>query len=181
MSFQPAVPTVPTAEEALERMIRSYERYYNINRETPMPPFAAEAVFSAHNEQYFLIKSAKWAEMDSHEFVFFAQEDTLTEEKAQKLADLAWQEGLRRADPKPNHRNTDTVLIVVCRSMEPAAAALIKKTNPSQSYRFGLWGWSNFKWIAYATCDGMTVTNRHGQSLRDLVCNIEKKRKGENT
>ena len=169
-------------EEALEIVLRSYQRYYNINRETPMAPFAAEAVFSAHNEQYFLIKSAKWAEMDAHEYVFFAVEDRLDAGRAKELADLAWEEGLRRTEPKPNHRNSDTILIVLCREMTPDAAELIRKTNPSRSYRFGLWGWSNFKWIASEITEGKTACNRRGQSLKSLVSNIEKSiRKGENS
>ena len=169
---KPSPVPVHSPEDALEAMLRSYQRYYNINRETPMEPFAAEAVFSAHNEQYFLIKSAKWAEMDSNEYVFFATEEVLDAGRAEELAALAWEEGLRRTDPKPNHRNSDTILIVLCGKLTPEAAEVIRKTNPGRSYRFGLWGWSNFKWIAVEIPEGKTACNRHGQSLKNLVGKI---------
>ena len=47
-----------TPGEALERVLRSYQTYYNIKTEAVEPPFAAEAIFGSHNEQYFLIKKA---------------------------------------------------------------------------------------------------------------------------
>ena len=43
--------------EALEKVLISYRRYYNILREDEVEaPFVAEALFRSHNEQYFLIK-----------------------------------------------------------------------------------------------------------------------------
>ena len=58
-----------TPGEALERVLRSYQTYYNIKTEAVEPPFAAEAIFGSHNEQYFLIKKAKVADIDTNETV----------------------------------------------------------------------------------------------------------------
>lgn len=60
-----------TPGEALERVLRSYQTYYNIKTEAVEPPFAAEAIFGSHNEQYFLIKKAKVADIDTNETVYF--------------------------------------------------------------------------------------------------------------
>lgn len=56
-----------TPGEALGRILRSYQTYYNIKTEAVEPPFAAEAIFGSHNEQYFLIKKAKVADIDTNE------------------------------------------------------------------------------------------------------------------
>ena len=64
-----------TPGEALERVLRSYQTYYNIKTEAVEPPFAAEAIFGSHNEQYFLIKKAKVADIDTNETVYFATEE----------------------------------------------------------------------------------------------------------
>lgn len=156
-------------DAALEKILTSYQTYYTINREHPMEPFAAEAEFRLHDEVYFLIKQAKWAEQDSFEYVFFAVMPELDEAAAESLSDLAWKECLRRANPKPNHRNTDVQLVILCSHMTEGARKKIRRTNPYKSYRFGLWGWSTMKWIAYETEEGKTACNRRGESLRDLL------------
>ena len=163
----PAVTVSP--EEALEKLLRSYERYYDINRESPLAPFAAEASFSAHGEQYFLIKSAKWAEIDSHEFIYFALEQELTPERVEELCGLAWEDGLKKADPKPNHRNSDVIPFIVCRHMTPEAERRARAVKKSVSYRFGLWGWSNFKLAVLEAGSGKTAANRHGKPLLSLI------------
>ena len=83
-----------------DKLLKSYSTYYNINTEAPAAPFFAEASFKAHNEQYFLVKSAKLSEFDSKEFVFFAHVDTLDDKNLAGLDEKAWTEGLGRAEIK---------------------------------------------------------------------------------
>ncbi|MBQ5999506.1 MAG: hypothetical protein IJL70_08570 [Treponema sp.] len=54
-----------------EKIINAFNRYYDISTENIAGPFCAEAVFKSHGEQYFLVKSAKVADIDSNDFVFF--------------------------------------------------------------------------------------------------------------
>ena len=72
-------------EEVLERALRSYMAYYDVERETPEEPFAAEAAFHSHSSTYFLTKSATIGEAESNEYVFFALADRLDEELFRKL------------------------------------------------------------------------------------------------
>ena len=78
-----------TPGEALERVLRSYQTYYNIKTEAVEPPFAAEAIFGSHNEQYFLIKKAKVADIDTNETVYFATEESLSKERLLELDAIA--------------------------------------------------------------------------------------------
>ncbi|MBQ9643351.1 MAG: hypothetical protein IJV26_04860 [Lachnospiraceae bacterium] len=156
----------------LERLLKQYERYYTINRENPVEPFAAEAEFSIHGEEYFLLKSAKYAEMDSREIAFYALVDKLDDEKLTELDERAWEEGLSRVDVKQNHRNTDISLFIVADEIDPLTAARIKKLRRYKSYRFGLWGWSGYRLVAYELNSGKKVSNYLGRSLEKLFANM---------
>ena len=69
-----------TKEELLGKVLNSYRAYYDVNTETPEPPFVAEAVFHSHSDAYFLVKGATLGEAESNEYVFFALEDELDRE-----------------------------------------------------------------------------------------------------
>ena len=152
----------------LDKVIGSYEHYYDINRETPMEPFVAEATFKSHGEEYFLIKSAKITEMDSSETAFFADVETLDESEYDALVDKVWDETLRRADVKPNHRNSDGILIITANTIDDVTKKKIRKTRRYKSYRFTLWGWSELRVIAYEHYLGKVVCNRQGDILKKL-------------
>lgn len=102
-----------TPGEALERVLRSYQTYYNIKTEAVEPPFAAEAIFGSHNEQYFLIKKAKVADIDTNETVYFATEESLSKDRLLELDSIAWERGTANVQPSSNHRNSDVVLIIL--------------------------------------------------------------------
>ena len=59
------------SESILQKLLHSFERYYNVREECVVAPFSAEAEFHSHSEQYFLVKSAHVADIDSNEYVFF--------------------------------------------------------------------------------------------------------------
>ena len=99
--------------EAFERVMSAYSAYYDLNRVDPLEPFDAEAVFRIHDEQYILIKKAKVSEADSNEFVYFAKTGELSEEQFLEYENTAWEDGLSRAQPKENHRNSDVTVALL--------------------------------------------------------------------
>ena len=159
-------------ETVLEALLKSYRRYYNLKTEDVEPPFAAEAIFHSHEEQYFLVKSARLAEAESHEYVFFAVAQDLSLEDAQRLDLTAWERGLSRARPGANHRSTDVALIILAQRIAPDAAQYIRSLKRYQSYRFTLHGWSHYQAIALETSTGTLSSNRRGRDLEKLFRNI---------
>jgi len=155
-------------KKEIDRLLESYSVYYDIERESPAPPFLAEAVCSVKNEQYLLFKSARISEAEAGEIVFFAAEDELDEEKARELAEKSWEIGLSKVNVTEHHRNTDVVLVVVCRTMTDGAAKYIKKKRFYKSYSFGLKGWSAYRLAAFAQADGRFAANRMGTDLKKL-------------
>ena len=161
-----------TATEALETLLRSYTQYYDVIREGVEPPFAAEALFHSHDEQYFLIRTARISEADSHEFVFFAAEESVDADRLAVLDETAWSRGMERVKPHKDHRNSDVTLVILAEHIAPEAMAAIKKLRHYQSYRFGFQGWSNYRVIALETSSGNLACNRLGRDLKKLFRNI---------
>ena len=159
-------------EEKLEKLLRSFERYYNVRRENVEEPFVAEAEFSLHDEQYFLVKSARLSEADSKEYVYFATEERLDSEGFLALDEAAWNRGVSRVRPHASHRNTDIVLVILAEEMEEEVFSVIPKTKHYKSYRLGFQGWSHYRLIAVELSSGRVATNRQGRSLEKLVRNI---------
>ena len=158
-----------THSEALDRLLAAYSGYYNINRETPAAPFAAEAVFNLHDEQFFLIRSAKISEADTREFVFFALADTLDMETFRRLDSAAWETGLSRVELTRNHRNTDVNLFILARHIPEEVKREVRKTRHYKSYRFGLRGWSSGRLIACDLTERTAVHNARGDNLLQVV------------
>lgn len=160
-----------TQSEALDRLLKAYSGYYNINRETPAAPFAAEAEFRLHDEQFFLIRSAKISEADTREFVFFALADVLDMETFRMLDSTAWETGLSRVELTGNHRNSDVILFILARHIPEEVKRLVRKTRHYKSYHFGLKGWSSGRVLACDLTDLTAVHNARGDILRKVVEN----------
>lgn len=158
--------------EALERVLRSYEHYYTVKREGATPPFAAEGEFHQHDERYFLTRSVKLSESDARETVYFAAVEALDEAEFNKLDEAAWQDGLSRVTPRWGHRGADVCLIILTDRLEAGAAEAIRRANRSKGYAFSLKGWSNYRLIAMELPTGKAAYNRLGRPLEETLRNI---------
>lgn len=163
-----------TPLEALNEVFTSYERYYNIIRDNVTEPFDAEAQFISHNEQYYLIKAAKVADIDSNEYVFFKTEDVLTLEKFNELDKIAWDTGMSRVVPALSHKNTDVTLVIFADRIDNDCFVAVKKRRHYKSYCFSLKGYSNYRVIAVELKLKRFVCNRQGQSLKKMFVRYTK-------
>ena len=161
-----------TTNETLEYLLRSYIRYYDIFREDVAEGFAAEAHFHSHDEQYWLTKSVKLAEADSHEYVYFALAETLTAEAVESLVDKAWAAGTSHVQASYSHHSSDVALVILADSIDPDAIRTIKKARRFASYKFGLHGFSHLRLIAFEPTSKKIVHNRMGDTLKKLFRNI---------
>ena len=160
------------AQEILPILLRSYQAYYNV-KEDVAEPFAAEAEFHSHEEQFFLVKSAKLSESESKEFVFFAVEEHLTLDKAKVYDKIAWERGLSRVQPHESHRSSDVVLVVLADEIDADAAKYLEKLRRYQSYKFTFHGWSHYRVIAMEVSTRNVICNRMGRILKKLFRNIK--------
>lgn len=161
-----------TAREALPSLLKSFVRYYDIKDEGVEAPFAAEAEFHSHEEQFFLVKQAKLSESESKEFVFFAVSSHLTLDEAKLLDETAWNRGLSRVFPHDGHRNSDVVLVILADQVDAEAAAYLKKCKRYESYRHTLHGWSHYRVIVREMSTGKLTFNRMGRTLKKVLGKI---------
>ena len=155
--------------QAIEKILPAFERYYTIKKDEVTPPFCAEAEFHSHNEQYFLVRSAHIADIDSNEFVYFADCDELTEELLSDFVNTAWNTGLQKVKPHSGHRNSDISLIIFTDKVSEALKIKIKKTKLYKSYKFSFYGWSNFKLAVYSLSEMTAYSNRQGKDFAKLI------------
>ena len=155
--------------DAIKQILPAFEQYYTVKKEDITPPFCAEAEFRSHNEQYFLVRSAHIADIDSNEFVYFASPDELTTEKLEELVNAAWNAGLAKVRPYNGHRNSDVSLLIFTKSINQETISSIKKTKLYKSYKFSFHGWSHFKLAVCNTSDMEVYTNRQGRDFIKLI------------
>ena len=158
-----------TAQEMLDKLLRAYEVYYNVEKRNPAPPFTAEAVFRSHEEQYFLIRSARLSEAESNEYVYFALEESLTVPRLRALDGAAWNAARARISPHRDHRNSDVTLLILSSRIDPDALALVPKMKHYQSYHFGFQGWSHYRLAAVEAESGHLVCNRQAKTLQKFL------------
>ena len=154
--------------QAIEKILPSFEQYYTVKKESD-PPFCAEAEFRSHNEQYFLVRSAHIADIDSNEFVFFASVPLLDSSNFEPMTVLAWEKGLARVKPYNGHRNSDVTLIIVAEKIDEEIKKQIKKIKYYKSYKFSLHGWSHFKLAVVELNTQDIYFNRFGKDYRKLL------------
>ena len=155
--------------DAIKQILPAFEQYYTIKKEDITPPFCAEAEFRSHNEQYFLVRSAHIADIDSNEFVYFAATEELQDEKLGELVNAAWNTGLAKVRPYNGHRNSDVSLLIFTKSINQETIKTIKKTKLYKSYKFSFHGWSHFKLAVCYTSDMEVYTNRQGKDYAKLI------------
>ena len=133
-------------DEVIEKILPAFEQYYTVSKEIE-PPFCAKAEFRSHNEQYFLVRQAHIADIDSNEFVYFAKTPSLSKQQFEDLVNQSWQNGLSLVKPYNGHKNSDITLIIFTDKISEDSSLLkqIKKTRLYKSYKWSLHGWSNFK------------------------------------
>lgn len=161
-------------EEGLKKLLSAYERYYDVKTENVEEPFTATADFVSHEQQYFLIKAAKMGESLSREFVYFAEEENLTEARLRELDRIAWERGLSRVEPHSGHKNSDIMLYILADTVDEAAKKTVKGLKHYESYKHTLWGWSNYKLIVIELSSVKAFYNSQGKTLKKLINNIYK-------
>lgn len=165
-----------TAAEVLEKLLPSYMGYYDVAKEGVSPPFKAEAKFVSHVEQYFLVHAAKLSDIDSKETIYFAAEEKLSLEKLKEMSKIAWENGIKDVVPYYGHRNSDVAVVVIADELDDNVLKNVKKIKYQKTYKFMLFGWSNFKLVVVDMKSKKVVSNRFGEETKDFIKKFVKKR-----
>lgn len=174
-------------EEAVERLLAGYRRYYTITRfdggreeearglqeavHIQKPFFSGQAELSAvceyyeAGEKYFLFHSAKLWSTAQEEFVFLFQVPRLTLTVFRELAHFAYEAGMDMAHIGPGHMYTYISPVFICDSMDEEAAKALMKCHHYKSFRFSFHGWMEFHAGALELGRGRFCFNRAGRCM----------------
>ena len=105
-----------TRDDAVSRLCDVYGGSFDITRcgEEELP-LTAKMDFYVHNSKYVLSKKAKLWEANSFEYVYLFSVPHLTKEIYQQCELLAYEQGMARIQPGPNHMYTYISAIFLCR------------------------------------------------------------------
>ena len=151
-------------EEILEKLIRSYEGYFDIERSNDMePPLEAVCHFNVRSAKYVLLKKAELWSATSNEHVYIFSVPELTEEIYRTCEKKAYDEGMKLIDPKPGHMYTYITPVFICNTCDEDAAKAIKKCRIYKSFHFSLHGWMDVHTCAIIVQDNDIISNASGR------------------
>ncbi len=151
-----------------DNIIKLFEQFYDVKM-CDSKPFFAEAIFRSHEEQFVFVRSARIAESESNEYVFFCETKHLCEETVRDFSMQAWNSGLSRVKPHFSHRNSDVLLVIISKTVDEKAQKICKKLHFSKSYCFSLKGWSDFRLCVLETSTSRVFFNRLGKDVSKSI------------
>ncbi len=161
-------------EEIFDMLTQAYEGYYNIDRDNCMTPFDAVGYLSNEAKQYFLVKAAHIASVNSYEYVYFKKCLKLDDALLKELDEKAWEDGISKVKPSTDHKNTDVALIVIADKVTDEVKGSVYEYKHSKNYKLGLYGFSNYRLVVIEAPTGLILTNRRGRDLTDFIAHTIK-------
>ncbi|MCR5001376.1 MAG: hypothetical protein K6A71_06240 [Lachnospiraceae bacterium] len=164
-----------SSDEIYDILTEIYEGYYNVEREGCLEPFDAVGYLSNEAQQYFLVKAAHIASVNSYEYVYFKKCDELDIELLDSLDKKAWEDGISGVRPSADHKNTDVALVIIADRVTDAVKSAVNTYKHSKNYKLGFFGFSNYRLVVIEAFSGLILTNRRGRDLRDFITHTLKK------
>ena len=160
---------VMTRQEAVDRLCDVYAGSYDVTRCDENEHFLAATMdFYATAEKYVLSKKAKLWEANSFEYVYLFNVPHLTKEIYKKCEKLAYEEGMARIQPGPNHVYTYISAIFLCDSCDEDARRALKRCRLYKSFRMSYWGWMDFHTALAVLPEEKISTNASGHSAAQV-------------
>lgn len=174
-------------DEAVERLLSGYRRYYTITRfdgvreeearglaeavHLQKPFFSGGSELSAvceyyeQGEKYFLFHSAQLWSTAQEEFIFLFKVPRLTRAVFRELSEYAYEAGMDMAHIGPGHMYTYISPLFICDSIDEEARKALEKCHRYKSFRFSFHGWMEFHAGALELTGGHFYFNRAGRCM----------------
>ena len=161
-------------EEAVEKLLRSYEAYFNITRfDDEQLPLTARCDFFEHSQKYVLSRKAELWAADSEEFIYLYNMPHLTKELFEKCKLQAYEDGCSRMHIGPGHMYTFITAVFLCDTCDRDAMKALRKSRIYKSFHFSLHGWLDYHNAIVCFEEGSRVeSNYAGRSTAKIVKKI---------
>ena len=159
-----------TREDAVQRLCEIYQSTFDVQLcgEDELP-LAAQMDSYAYSSKYVLSKKAKLWEANSFEYVYLFSVPHLTKEIYDACEKLAYDKGMARVKPGPNHMYTYITALFVCDSCDEEARKALKRCRLYKSFRMSYWGWMDFHTALAVLPEESVSTNRSGHSAAQVL------------
>ncbi len=179
-----------TRQNAVERLLNSYERFYNITRfdggsasaqeeckglreaENLVPlrwndqnVLSAVCEYYERTGQHLFMKSNELWSANQEEFIFLFNIDRLTQEIFNRCKEYAYEEGMKIAHIGSGHMYTYISPVFICGSVDPEAQKSLEKCRIYKTFRFSLHGWMEFHAACLNIRENRLHFNRSGQCM----------------
>ena len=155
----------------LKRILAAHEAWFDVHRDYAYAgrTFPGYAEFHSHGEKYVLVKRAKLWEADTHEYLFFVEAETLSEEEVSRWVEFMKTEGIKKVQPDPNHMSSGIALVIVADSCTEEAKRAVRKTRFRKNFALGIRGWADLRLVVADLSEGAVYANAAGKQMKPTV------------
>lgn len=166
-----------TRFEAVDKMLDSYEAYYNVHRTdadcTSNPrELVARCEFYQKTVGSALVKNDVSWQYTSEEFLYLYNVEHLTVEKVNELISFAREDAYPKMNIGPRHMYSYITPVIICDSADPEALRGLKRCKINKSFRFSLHGWMEVHTAVLEVNNHTITTNRSGKSVGKVLKNV---------
>lgn len=159
-----------TRDMAVERLIKSYQTYYNIHvLDEEHVPIVARCDFFEHSQKYVLSKRAELWSANSEEFLYLISIPNLNLEIFETCRDRILEDGKSRMNIGPGHMYSFITPIFICDTCDEDAKRALKKCRFYKSFHFSLHGWMDYRTAVVELASSRITTNRSGHDLAKIL------------
>ena len=160
-------------QERLEKLLNAYAHHYDVrrNEERSGGQFPAFAEFYLRDENRLLTRDHVFSAVEQHEYVYFFLADHLDAALLREKIEQSQQAGLARIHPHKEHMCSFVTLVILADTIDPEAAALLRRTCLRKNYRFAFYGWMEYRVAAMECSTGQFLSNPAGREARRTLEN----------
>lgn len=168
-------------QEELEKLLKAYEHYFDIQRDVSVSggQFPATADYHFREENYVATRAHTIYASEQHEYVFFYVTDRLDAETLRQQIDLSREAGLAKVTPHREHMSSYVTLIILAQSIDLETKKAMKHYRFRKNFRLTLHGWMEYHIAALETSTMEFFCNPAGRETRKTLQQIFRPRQNK--
>ena len=155
-------------EAAVDRLLRAYSAYYDVER-CHDGNLVAKAFFHSRGEKYLLTRSVNLWSVEDNEYVFVYAGDELVQEDLEHAIQISSKMGMSMIKPNSEHRSSMITTILIFTTIDKCCVKHIRTYREHRDFGFMLRGWMDHRVAALEMSSLNVVSNRAG---RDVAKNL---------
>lgn len=153
-------------EDFLRRLDAAYRLNYDPVEIGPQAgALVAQYAYKRTDQAYVLSRKATIWSAETHEHVFVFAMDELTGELWRACREQALQLGLGLIRPHSEHKCSFVTALAVCGSARSDALEMVVRERFRKDFRFGFYGWMEFRAAAVCLGSGRVAASRAAEDL----------------